>query len=418
MKIVRAVIRREYLQRVRNRWFILSTAGIPVVMIAMMAIPIIMEARSDARERIIVIVDQTEVLYDDVVDDLGDSFEVERAPYTSNVIQELEERIAEGEIGGFLLLTDATMSAGSAVFRGNEAPGTVSRMRIQRAVVQSVLRRRLGETRSDADGLDALLSGGDIEYVNMVDDGLEDGEREAGMIAGFVGAFMLYIVILLYGVQVMRAVLEEKTTRIVEIIISTVKPWQLMLGKILGVGAVGLTQLAIWALSLVILLTFGLPYAVAARPELLEVKDLVDLLPVGGGIALFLVFFVMGYFLYSSLYAAVAAMCSSDEEAQQSQMPVTMLLIIPIMFLAPIMENPNSAMATWLSLVPFFTPVLMFPRYVGGAPIWQVGLSLVLVALTVVAVAWVAGRIYRVGILMQGKRPTLPELMRWVRESS
>jgi len=418
MRIVRAVIRREYLQRVRNRWFILSTAGIPLLMIAGMAIPIIMEARSDARERVIVIVDQTGALYDDVVEGLGESFEVERVPYTQDVIQELDERIAEGQIGGFLLLDDETMSAGNAVFRGNEKPGTVRRMRIQRAVVQSVLRSRLGETRSDEQGLDALLSGGDIQYVNLVEYGLADGEREAGMVAGFVGAFMLYMVILLYGVQVMRAVLEEKTTRIVEIIISTVKPWQLMLGKILGVGAVGLTQLAIWMLCLVLLATVGLPYLVVARPELLEVKELLDLLPIGGGIVLFLAFFVTGYFLYSSLYAAVAAMCSSDEEAQQSQLPVTMLLIVPMMFLAPTMEDPNGPLATWLSFVPFFSPVLMFPRYIGGAPLWQVGLSLVLVALTVVAVAWVAGRIYRVGILMQGKRPTLPELMRWVRESS
>ena len=334
------------------------------------------------------------------------------------MIQELDERIAEGQIGGFLLLDDETMSAGNAVFRGNENPGTVRRMRIQRAVVQSVLRSRLGETRSDEQGLDALLSGGDIQYVNLVEDGLADGEREAGTVAGFVGAFMLYMVILLYGVQVMRAVLEEKTTRIVEIIISTVKPWQLMLGKILGVGAVGLTQLAIWMLCLLLLATVGLPYLVVARPELLEVKELLDLLPIGGGIVLFLAFFVTGYFLYSSLYAAVAAMCSSDEEAQQSQLPVTMLLIVPMMFLAPTMEDPNGPLATWLSFVPFFSPVLMFPRYIGGAPLWQVGLSLVLVALTVVAVAWVAGRIYRVGILMQGKRPTLPELMRWVRESS
>ena len=418
MKIVLAVIRREYLQRVRNRWFILSTAGIPLLMIAGMAIPIIMEARSDARERVIVIVDQTGALYDDVVEGLGESFEVEGVPYTQDVIQELDERIAEGQIGGFLLLDDETMSAGNAVFRGNENPGTVRRRRIQRAVVQSVLRNRLGETRSDEQGLDALLSGGDIQYVNLVEDGLADGEREAGMVAGFVGAFMLYMVILLYGVQVMRAVLEEKTTRIVEIIISTVKPWQLMLGKILGVGAVGLTQLAIWMLCLVLLATVGLPYLVVARPELLEVKELLDLLPIGGGIVLFLAFFVTGYFLYSSLYAAVAAMCSSDEEAQQSQLPVTMLLIVPMMFLAPTMEDPNGPLATWLSFVPFFSPVLMFPRYIGGAPLWQVGLSLVLVALTVVAVAWVAGRIYRVGILMQGKRPTLPELMRWVRESS
>ena len=418
MRIVLAVVRREYLQRVRNRWFILSTVGLPVLMIAMMAVPIIMEARNEAQKRVIVVVDRTEVLYDNVVADLGDSFEVEGVTYTNDVVQALDQRIAAGEIAGFLLLTDETLSSGSAVFTGNGTPGTVRRMRIQRAVVQSVLRVRLGASVSDTEGIDALLSGGTIEYVRLNEDGLEEGEREAGLVAGFVGAMMLYVVILLYGVQVMRAVLEEKTTRIVEIIISTVKPWQLMLGKIVGVGAVGLTQLAIWALSMLLLLTFGLPYVVVARPELLEVKNLVDLLPVGGGIALFIAFFVMGYFLFSSLYAAVAAMCSSDEEAQQAQIPVTILLVVPVMFLAPVMEDPNGALATWLSFVPFFTPVLMFPRFIGGAPLWQVGLSLVLGAVAVVAVAWVAGRIYRVGILMQGKRPTLPELMRWVRESS
>ena len=418
MRIVIAVVRREYLQRVRNKWFILSTIGFPLFMIAVMAIPIIMEARSEAREGVIAIVDQTGVLYDDVVSDLGESFEVERVPYTGEVIQSLEGRIAAGEIAGFLLLGDETLQAGKAVFRGAETPGTVRRLRLQRAVVQSVLRHRLGGTLSEADGLDELLSGGSIDYLSLRESDLADGEREAGMIAGFAGALMLYMVILLYGVQVMRAVLEEKTTRIVEIIISTVKPWQLMLGKILGVGAVGLTQLAIWVLSMALLLTFGLPYLVAARPELLEIKTLVELLPVGGGVVLFVAFFVMGYFLYSSLCAAVAAMCSSDDEAQQSQIPVTMLLVIPIMFLAPVMESPNGALATWLSLVPFFAPVLMFPRYIGGAPLWQVGLSLVLVALTVLAVAWVAGRIYRVGILMQGKRPTLPELIRWVRQSA
>lgn len=416
MKIVMAVIRREYLQRVRNKWFILGTIGLPVLVIAMMAIPIVMEARNEARDRVIAVVDRTGVLYDDVASDLGESFEVERVPYSDDVARSLDERSAAGEISGFLMLDDETLSAGKAVFRGDKTPGTLRRMRIRQAVVQSVLRVRL-RGLSDAEGLEALLSGGSIEYESLQEDELDEGEREAGMVAGFLGAFVLYVVILLYGIQVMRAVLEEKTTRIVEIIISTVKPWQLMLGKILGVGAVGLTQLTVWALSLALLMTFGLPYLVAARPELLELQTLVSFLPAAGGIALFIAFFVLGYFLFSSLYAAVAAMCSSEEEAQQSQIPVTMLLVVPIMFLMPVMEDPNGALATWLSLVPFFTPVLMFPRFVGGAPLWQVGLSMVLMIVTILAVAWVAGRIYRVGILMQGKRPTLPELMRWVREA-
>ena len=132
---------------------------------------------------------------------------------------------------------------------------------------------------------------------------------------------------------------------------------------------------------------------------------------------MFGVFFVLGYFLFSSLYAAVAAMCSSDEEAQQTQMPVTILLVLPMMVLAPIIEDPHGPLGTWLSLVPFFSPILMFPRFMAGAPFWQVGVSLLLMVVTIVIVAWIAGRIYRVGILMQGKRPTLPEIVRWVREA-
>jgi ABC-2 type transport system permease protein len=190
-----------------------------------------------------------------------------------------------------------------------------------------------------------------------------------------------------------------------------------MLGKILGVGAVGLTQLGIWVLSGLLLLTFGLPYALAVRPELAEIQDTLDVIPQAGALALFVVFFVLGYFLFSSLYAAVAAMCSSEEDAQQTQIPVMILLVIPMLVLAPIIQDPHGTLATSLSLVPFFAPILMFPRFMAGAPLWQVGVSLLLMVAAIVVVAWVAGRIYRVGILMQGKRPTLPEIVRWVREA-
>ena len=416
MKPLMAVIRREYLQRVRSKWFILATIGGPLLLIAAMSIPIILQARREAGDRKIALVDRTGVLQVEVAERLGASFEVERVEYSSDVVPTLDGRIEAGEIGGYLMLDDGTLASGSAVFRGDGAPGSLRRIRLQQAVVESVLRIRLAEV-SDMDGLEELLSGGSIDYQSIKEDEREGAEKAAGMAVGFAGAMVLYMVILIYGVQVMRAVLEEKTTRIVEVIISAMKPWQLMLGKILGVGAVGLTQVGIWFLSAALLITFGLPYLIAARPELLELENALDYLPAAGGMALFLAFFVLGYFLFSSLYAAVAAMCSTDEEAQQAQIPVMMLVIVPIMFLAPIMEDPNGALATWLSLFPFFTPILMFPRFIGGAPLWQVGLSLVLVTITIVGVAWVAGRIYRVGILMQGKRPTLPELVRWVREA-
>jgi ABC-2 type transport system permease protein len=155
-----------------------------------------------------------------------------------------------------------------------------------------------------------------------------------------------------------------------------------------------------------------------ARSELSGVADAQQFMPGVGVLLLFLGFFLFGFFIYSGLYAAVGAMCSTDEEAQQAQMPVTLLVIVPVMFLMPVIQNPSATSSVILSLIPFFSPILMFARAAGGgAPPWEVALSFVLMALAVVAVAWVAGRIYKVGILMAGKRPTLPELWRWVREA-
>lgn len=416
MRIVMAVIRREYLQRVRSKWFVFGTIAGPLLMIAIFAVPAVLGLRDDARNRAIVIMDRTGVLYERVASRLGESLDVERVEFSEGAVAILEIRVADREISGFLVLDEGTLSAGRAVFRGSEMPSALRRVWIRQAVVESALEVHLLEA-SDAAGARILLEGGEIVFQSLDGEGPEESDRAAALIAGFAGAFVLYMAILLYGIQVMRAVLEEKTSRIVEIIISVLRPWQLMLGKILGVGAVGLTQLGIWALSVVLLLTFGLPYLLALRPELLELQNAAQYLPQAGGLALFLVFFVLGYFLFSSLYAAAAAMCSTDEEAQQTQIPITMLLVVPMLFLAPIMDNPHGPLGTWLSLVPFFTPILMFPRFMAGAPLWQVATSLLLMVIAIVVVAWVAGRIYRVGILMQGKRPTLPEIVRWIREA-
>jgi ABC-2 type transport system permease protein len=413
MKVVFAVIRREYLFRVRSKWFIASTLGLPLLFAVMFIGPILVESRQQ-NEGEIALVDHTGLLADGVTARLTPGFTVEEVVPTQGVNEALDRRVQAEEIFGYLVLDDESLASGTARFRGDRRPGTVRRLQLQQAVVQTALEVRL-EGADEAD-LRTLLSGGEIEYVSLGE--VSTGaERAVEFTIGFGGAMLLYMVLILYGVQVMRSVLEEKTTRIVEVIVSAIHPWQLMLGKIVGVGGVALTQLAIWMATLVLVVTMGLPALVASRPELGELESLGEYLPAAGAFVMFFGFFVLGFLLFSSLYAAVAAMCSTDEEAQQTQVPVIMLLVVPILFLAPIIEAPNSTMAFWMSMVPFFSPVLMFPRYLGGAPLWQPLVSLVLVAVTIVGVAWVAGRIYRVGILMQGKRPTLPELMRWVREA-
>jgi ABC-2 type transport system permease protein len=236
------------------------------------------------------------------------------------------------------------------------------------------------------------------------------GGKNAGFNLAVSGIFffLIYVSIFIYGAFVMRGVLEEKNNRIVEVIVSSVKPTDLMLGKILGIGLVGLTQYAIWGVL----------------AALITLPGIVGLMGMTGGlppipletIAAFVVFFLLGYFLYSSLYAALAAPFNSEQEAQQFSMIPGMMLILASTTWFFAFNSPNGTLAQVLSFFPFTAPLLMFMRIsVQPPPLWQIGLSVAILLGTIFLVAWLAGRIYRVGILMYGKKPTLPEILRWAR---
>ncbi len=417
MKGAVTVARREFMTRVRSRGFVLSTIGVPVFLVAIVALPAWFAARSARTGQNLAVVDRTGVIFE------GLAPRLERVGYTVSLVTGadadpgvLDRRIEEGDLGAVLLLDEETLASGRAVFRAESGPSAIRRMGLGQAVAQTALQARLAGTGEVE--LGALLSGGDLEVELVGTEQEEEERRRAGQQAGFAGAFLLYFVLLVYGATVLRSVMEEKTGRIVEIIVSSMKPWELMLGKIVGVGGVGLLQLAVWLASIVLLLLMGLPAIVASLPELEELGRLGEAVPSAGVMAYFVVSFILGYFIYASLFAAVGAMCSSEEEAQQAQIPVMLLVIVPFILLMPILERPDTAFAVAMSLVPFFTPLLMFGRVAAGvAGLWEVALSIVLMVLAVWGVAWVAGRIYRVGILMQGKRPNLPELWRWVRQS-
>ncbi len=414
MKGLIPVIKREYLQRVRSRWFIFATVLAPVFIVGMMVVPMLLESRSQETRRNVALVDETGVLQERVVPRLEEAgFTVRLEPRGAE--EALKQEITAGDLGGLIILPPEALTRGKVEYYGREGPGTITGLTIRSIVSQAAMEDRLAQVESDLD-LSAIMAGGELEVFRLESDTGGATESDPQFIGAFAGAMLLYMVILLYAVAVMRATLEEKTSRVVEILISSVRPSELMLGKILGVGSVGLTQLAVWVVFGALSLTMGLPALVAARPDMLDPESIVAALPGAGLSALFVGLFLGGYFLYSGLYAAVGAMCSTEEEAQQAQFPVVMLLIVPIMFLMPIIENPNSPMAVGASLVPFFSPVLMYARAATGAvPLWQIILALALLVVGIWAVAWVAGRIYRVGILMQGKRPTLPELWHWIR---
>jgi ABC-2 type transport system permease protein len=414
MRNVWAVIRREYLQRVRSRWFVFSTIAGPLFMIGVIVVPALLANRSEQAERIIAVVDRTDALYERVAPRLEDAgFQVRREAWSDDVVAVLSQSVSDKELGGFIVMDDETLASGHAVFYGSSSPSPVRRLAIRSAISRSALEKALDDQGMDAE---SLMGGGELDVEVLSSEGA--GMDDPRFATAYMGAFFLYFMLLVYSVSVMRATLEEKTSRVVEVVISSMKPWHLMLGKILGVGAVGITQMAVWLVSGALAFTAGLPALVAARPELTSLQSMQQYLPGLGLLLLFGAFFLFGFFLYSGLYAAVGAMCNTDEEAQQAQMPVTLLVVVPVLLLMPVIRDPGSAMSIGLSLVPFFAPILMFARAAGGgASALQVVVSFVLMGLGTVAVAWVAGRIYKVGILMAGKRPTLPELWRWVREA-
>jgi ABC-2 type transport system permease protein len=269
------------------------------------------------------------------------------------------------------------------------------------------VRARLAERGVTADQAEQMLKPVNLQTVEIKGGQEKKGPGEGKFFAGFGVAMTLYFMLIFHGMAVMRSVLEEKTSRVMEVMLSSVNAKELMAGKIIGVGAVGLTQVAIW-------LVLGLA---VNSPMLAASKGLREMVTSSAGLLIWLpIYFVLGFLLYSGLYAALGAAVNSDQEAQQLQFFVTMPLIIPIVIMTMIIRQPDSASSVWLSMVPFFSPILMPVRMaMHTPPSWQVIASIVVLLATMYLILFLCSRIYRVGILMYGKRPTLPEIMKWIK---
>ncbi|MGD2216363.1 MAG: ABC transporter permease, partial [Gemmatimonadales bacterium] len=346
-----------------------------------------------------------------------EAFEGGRLRYTpppggepETVIEALRRQVLEQQLSGFLYIPADVLDGGTIEYWGRDVGQTLVRATLEPATTTAVRRlqaRSLGLEPSAA----ALLTRDIRVAAYRVTE--EGAAREEGLsaILAYVLAMMIYMVVLLYGAMMLRAAVAEKATKTVEIILSSVRPWQLMLGKTLGVGAVGLTQIGIWLTVTALLLVYAAGAQAAAEAEFL--KDL----PLGiDTLLMFLGLFITGFFLYGGLYASVGAIASTEQEASQLQFPVTLLVIIPLLIIPIVLESPASQASAVLSWIPFFTPVLFIARYaLGVVEVWEIPLIFTLQIVTILCVAWVGGRIYRVGLLMTGKRPTLPELVRWIR---
>jgi ABC-2 type transport system permease protein len=424
---VQTVARREFLARVRSRWFLFSTLVVPVLFLGGIILPAVLVDRSIEDPKPIFIIDNAgNGVADRLIESLrsGDipaELLVGRAGPTAggpSGLDSVRGRIAAGEEStdaekpaAWLYLPADLIEEGTAVLVEDRDTGPVLRRRISTILQEVVTSVRLERVGVGAATIEEVLRPTSVSVEPL---SAEDGPAGLRQVLGFVFAMALYVMFIVYGQMIARGVLEEKTSDIVEILISSIRPWEMMLGKILGIGAVGLTQVAIWGVVISVAAVFGLS---GAAPALAQLGLDISGVAVPWDLILWsVVYFITGYLLYSGVFAAAGALVTSEQDVQQVLIPALMPIVLPILVLPAAMQTPDAAWVVAMSLFPFFSPILMPMRIAAShVPLWQSALAVVLLLGSTLALAWAAGRIYRVGILMKGKRPNLPELVRWLR---
>lgn len=436
-----AVVRREYVERIRTKAFWIGTLFIPFLLVGLIGVQIYV-SRKSAGERRLAVVDQTGRLFAPLQAELArrekgtppatstktaaasgdDAATAEAAAPKRSLHWSLEKRDVIGDLektketlrkevlakklNAYLILSPQELEKDQVEYYSTTVSEWVALNQLERAINYVRLREKIAARGLPADISTDLEKRVDLRAFKVTETGTAE-EKGGGIIAAIIFFFLMYSTFFMYGYQVMRGVIEEKSNRIVEIIIASVRPTELMLGKIIGIGLVGLTQYLAWSF---IAMNLSLP-AVAS----LAGGDMMPKVPISL-LGYFILFFVFGYFMYASIYTAIAAPFNTDQEAQQLAMIPMSMIISSVAIYPAVLNNPNGGLAVFFSLLPFTAPLMMFLRTsMAQVPAWQVVLSVFLLAGTTVVLAWFAGRIYRVGILMYGKKPTVPEILRWAR---
>jgi ABC-2 type transport system permease protein len=423
------IIQREYLARVRTRTFLILTLLLPAIMTVLMTLPAKM-ASMGAKAQHIVLVTSTQQFGDTLKQQLQDVpphlSDEEEAPGADNskpkpedeyVIDvdanpteaersALRDKVSNRTIDGFLWLTDDAIAAHQVTWSGRDTASFRERTWLSDALTHIQLQQQFASKGYTTAQADELLKPLKVDTVRIERGREAKGSGSVRAIEIVVMVMLLYMAVLFYGISVMRSVLEEKNTRIMEVLLSSATSTELMTGKLLGVGAVGLTQIVAWAVMGGV---FALP-ALAAQPNLseLQVSPLV--------LVAFAAFFLLGYLLYSTMYAAVGAVTTTEQEGQQLQFIIVIPLVLSVFMLGPVIRNPDAPAMVWMSMIPFFSPLIMYARIVlQTPPWWQITLSLLLLIGTVWGLVVLCARIYRIGVLIYGKRPNLPEILKWLK---
>lgn len=429
------IIQREYLVRVKKKSFIVLTILVPVLFIALIAavgyIAVKGSDLGDAKK--VLVIDETGTFNNQLKDSKSIFYTYKQEDYATAKTRFIAD-------GYSYLLHIPTGNGGNIELLSDKNPSAVTIDAVETALSRVAEARRLQAAGIDTAVLSQAQKKIEIKAKQLTDTGEKDAQTYTAYAIGLLSAFLIYLSLVLYGTQVMRSVIEEKVSRIIEIIISSVKPLQLMLGKIIGVGLVGLTQFFLWiALTAVLSTAAGSLLAGASAnkdQQMQQVQAMVgkeemkrvaqpdgaaqtimasiDSIPVAYTLSCFIFYFLFGYLIYSALFAAVGSAVDNETETQQFIFPITLPLIFTFALSQSfIINNPDSPMSVWLSIIPFTSPIAMMIRIPFGVPVWQLATSMVLLVLGFLLTAWVAARIYRVGILMYGKRVSYKELVKW-----
>jgi ABC-2 type transport system permease protein len=411
-----SVVRREYVERVRTKGFLIGTILGPLLMSGLMIVPVLV-ARSGGKLLSVTVLDRTGAVGPAVEKALREArfddkprFDVREATAAPAAEQEaaLREAVLAGKLDGFVDLPADSVEKGTASYFGRNVSNRLDLRTLQRAVNEVLVATRLAGAGLDAARVKELTRELDLRTVRLSTTG-EREDRGTAMLFAIILLMILYTSIIMWGQVVMTSTIEEKTSRVVEVIGSGIGPSTLLAGKLLGVGGAGLTQFLIWALSL-----FGVSLAMAGPfAGTLPMPEVTPLVLVS-----FVLFFVLGFLFYAALYAAIGSAVNTVQEAQNFVFPLLMPLILAMVCFPTVLESPEGPLAVTMSMIPGISPLIMFLRIVVlTPPTWQIVLSIVLLVLGLLAAVWLAARIYRVGILMYGKKPTFPELVKWIRHA-
>ena len=430
------IIKREYLTKVKNKSFIVMTFLSPLIMIALAAVVAYLSQLNNDKQRTISVLDETGYLKDVFQD-------TDNTTYTNLTGLSLEDAIAlvkEKEDYGLLHIArvdSLELISGNVKFYSEESPSLSIISGLERKIAERIREQKLEKDGVSLSQIEA--SNTTIEIAQESFDGEKSSKADniVKLIFGGAAGYLLFMFIIIYGNMIMRSVIEEKTSRIIEVIISSVKPIQLMMGKIIGTSLAGVTQFVIWAvLGGVLMLIVGFIFnidimAMQVQQQEMAMQTLQNSgmeknigeffiafqhLPITNLVIAFLFFFIGGYLLYSSLYAAIGAAVDNETDTQQFMLPILMPLILAVYVgVFTVIEDPHGTVSTVFSFIPFTSPVVMLMRIPFGVPLWQQGLSLLLLIGTFVLAVWFAAKIYRVGILMYGKKPTYKELFKWLK---